>query len=310
MSSDGFRDYYKILGLNRDAGQADIKKAFRNLARKYHPDINPLDKSSEERFKEINEANDILSDPNKRRKYDQYGKYWNQGGIGSSASDRAGFDIDFGNYGDFDDFVNDLLGKFGGNTSASNFSSSQGFSNKVSSRISNLDAEINIKITFQEAFKGTLRTLAINNERVKVKIPRGIKSGSRLRIKGKGNLQPSKGKRGDLYLTIEVEPHKLWELDGEQLRGNLPVTFDEIALGAQVKIKIPDGEAQVNIPPGTNPEQCLRLKGKGWPGNENRGDLLLTLKLSFPAQWSEEEQVLIRELRNLCNFDPRKDWIE
>ena len=310
MILDGFRDYYKTLGLTRDADVSEVKKAFRKLARKYHPDINPGNDEAEERFKEINEAYEVLSDPDKRSKYEQFGQYLNQvGGRGSSGRGGLGVDMDFTNYGNFDDFINELLGKFSGNRSSSNFSSRQGGANNPSIRQLSLDAEIKLELTLLEAFHGTERTLLINNERVLVKIPKGIKPGSRLRIQGKGNSQPGKGRRGDLYLNISLKPHKLWQLDGNQLHGNLPVTFDELALGAKVTVEIPDGPTQINIPERTMPGQNLRLKGKGWPAKNGRGDLILTVKLHFPSKWSSEEEELIQKLRNLCNFNPRKDWI-
>lgn len=309
MASGGFRDYFHVLGLERNANETDIKKAFRQLARKYHPDVNPGDKDAEAKFKEVSEAYEVLSDPDKRRRYEQFGQYWNQGGMGSGASK---FDIDFGNYGNFDDFINDLLGRFGGvsGTTTSGFSGGSGFSKNVSRQSINLDAEIKLKISFLEAFRGTERTLAVNNERVQVKIPEGIKSGSRLRVKGKGNIQPGKGRRGDLYLIIEIAENLIWRLEGEQLRADLPVTFDEIALGAKIKITIPDGEAEVNIPPGTIPGQNLRLKGKGWPSKMGRGDLILTIKMQLPSQWSSDELEIIEQLRRFRSFDPRKDWIQ
>tara|TARA_Y100001968_G_C19320808_1_gene699149 strand:+ start:97 stop:1041 length:945 start_codon:yes stop_codon:yes gene_type:complete len=310
MASRGFRDYFHVLGLDRNANETDIKQAFRTLARKYHPDVNPENKEAEAKFKEVSEAYEVLSDPEKRRRYEQFGQYWNQGaGMGSGASQ---FDIDFGNYGNFDDFINDLLGRFGGvrGSTDTGFSGESGFSKNVSRQPINLDAEIKLKISFLEAFRGTERTLAVNNERVQVKIPEGIKSGSRLRVKGKGNIQPGKGRRGDLYLIVEIAENLIWRLEGEQLRADLPVTFDEIALGAKIKITIPDGEAEVNIPQGTIPGQNLRLKGKGWPSKMGRGDLILTIKMQLPLRWSSEELEIIEQLRRFRSFDPRKDWFQ
>ena len=310
MSSEGFRDYYKILGIKRNSEQKDIKTAFRNLARKYHPDINPGDKKSESKFKEINEAYEVLSDPDKRAKYEQFGQYWNQATRMGNGTNTKGLNVDFDNYGNFDDFINDLLGRFGGVTSGNGFYSGSAFeTNSFSRSPAKLDASIKLKVSFYEAFHGTERTLSINKERVQVKIPRGIKSGSRLRIKGKGNFQPGKGRRGDLFLNLDIEPHDFWKLEGDQLRGFLPISFDEMALGAKVKILIPDGEAEVNIPPGIMPGQNLRLKGKGWPSPQGRGDLLLTLQIFLPSKWSEEELDIINKLRNIRSFDPRKDWI-
>ena len=159
-------------------------------------------------------------------------------------------------------------------------------------------------MTFSEAFRGGERTLSVNDERVQVRIPPGVKSGSKLRLKGKGNVQPGTGRRGDLYLVIEVQSHPIWTLDGDQLRAELPVAFDELALGGMVKVMTPDGEADVTIPPGTAPGKSLRLRGKGWPGKSGRGDLLLTLDLQWPKQWSDEQRELLEQLQSSRDGDP------
>ena len=154
-----------------------------------------------------------------------------------------------------------------------------------------------MKVSFVEAFRGSERTLSVNSERVQVRIPAGVKNGSRLRLKGKGNLQPGTGRRGDLYLNLSVKNHSVWRLEGEQLRADLPVSIDELALGATVTVMTPDGEAQVAIPAGTAPGRSLRLKNKGWPASGGRGDLLLTLALVMPSSWSTEEQQLLEQLK-------------
>ena len=139
--------------------------------------------------------------------------------------------------------------------------------------------------------------------------PAGVKNGSRLRLKGKGNLQPGTGRRGDLYLNLEVQPHDVWRLDGDQLRADLPVSLDELALGGTVTVMTPDGEADVSIPAGTPPGRSLRLKGKGWPGRNGRGDLLLTLSLQWPEAWSEREKDLLTQLQQNRSSDPRRSWL-
>ncbi len=317
MPASGYRDYFKVLGVERNASGDAIKSAFRRLARQFHPDVNPGDSNAEAKFKEINEAYEVLSDPEKRRKYEQFGQYWNQvGRTAGSGSAGTGFDVDFGSYGNFDEFINDLLGKFGGARGAAGFpggfTGGSGFpkvNNSPSS--SNLDAEVTMKIAFGEAFHGTQRTLSVNEERVKVRIPPGMRSGSRLRLKGKGNLQPSTGRRGDLYLNLEVQAHSVWLLDGDQLRADLPVTLDEFIFGGTVTTMTPDGEAQVSIPPGTSPGRNLRLKGKGWPlGGNRRGDLIFTLSMHFPDKWSSEELELLEQMKRIRCNDPRKSWLQ
>ena len=317
MSANGYRDYFKVLGVERGADADAIKRSFRKLARQYHPDVNPGDKQAEARFKEISEAYEVLSDPDKRRRYEQFGQYWNQAG----SSGMGGVDVDFGRYGNFDDFINDLLGRFGGAGGAAGgggFGSGfpgggfpgGGFGGPGRAAAPNLDAEASISLSFAEAFRGCERTLAVNEERVQVRIPAGVRAGSRLRLRGKGNLQPGTGRRGDLYLTLQVQEHPVWSLDGDQLKAELPLSLDELALGGEVRVATPDGEATVTVPPAMAVGRSLRLKGKGWPGPSGRGDLLLSLSLRQPAAYSEQERQLLEQLRAVRSSDPRRDWIE
>ena len=321
MSANGYRDYFKVLGVDRSADADTVKRAFRKLARQYHPDVNPGDKSAEAKFKEISEAYEVLSDPDKRRRYEQFGQYWNQAGGGGAGA--PGFDVDFGRYGNFDDFINDLLGRFGGPAGGSpggfggfgsgfpgGFGGGGGFPGGAGRAAApNLDAEASITLSFSEAFRGCERTLAVNDERVQVRIPAGVKPGSRLRLKGKGNLQPGTGRRGDLYLNLQLQDHPVWNLDGDQLKAELPLSLDELALGGEVRVATPDGEATVTVPAGMAVGRSLRLKGKGWPGKSGRGDLLLSLSLKQPASYSEQERQLLEQLRAARSVDPRADWI-
>jgi len=313
MSANGYRDYFKVLGVERGADADAIKRAFRKLARQYHPDVNPGDSNAEARFKEVSEAYEVLSDPEKRRRYEQFGQYWNQMG-GAAAGGPGGFDVDFGRYGNFDDFINDLLGRFGGAAGMGGgfggFGSGfpAGFGGRGAAP-ADLDAEATINLSLSNAFRGCERTLAVNDERVQVRIPAGVRSGSRLRLKGKGNLQPGTGRRGDLYLNLQVQPHPIWRLDGDQLRAELPLSLDELALGGEVVVATPDGEATVQVPPGMSIGRSLRLKGKGWPVKEGRGDLLLTPVLRMPETLSERERDLLGQLRQARSADPRAGWI-
>jgi curved DNA-binding protein len=322
MSANGYRDYFKVLGVERSADADTIKRAFRKLARRYHPDVNPGDESAEARFKEISEAYEVLSDPEKRRRYEQFGQYWNQMG-GPGGGGPAGFDVDFGRYGNFDEFINDLLGRFGGGAGGfagapGGFGFASGFPGGFSSGFAgsgsrgtplNLDAQATITLSLSEAFHGCERTLAVNEERVQVRIPPGVKNGSRLRLRGKGNLQPGTGRRGDLYLDIHLQPHPIWRLDGDQLRAELPLSLDELALGGEVTVATPDGEATVQVPAGMTLGRSLRLRGKGWPLRGGRGDLLLTPSLSLPEQLSAREKDLLEQLRRARSADPRQGWI-
>jgi curved DNA-binding protein len=320
MSVNGYRDYFSILGVERSADADAVKKAFRRLVRQYHPDVNPGDPAAEARFKEISEAYEVLSDPDKRRRYEQFGQYWNQGSGGG-----AGVDVDFSRYGNFDEFINDLLGRFGGGGAGApagfggpggfgfgsgfpgGFGSGFGTAGRAAAPL-DLDAEVKINLSFSEAYHGCERTLAVNEERVQVRIPAGVKDGSRLRLKGKGNLQPGTGRRGDLYLNLRLQPHPIWRLDGDQLRAELPLSLDELALGGEVRVATPDGEAMVQVPAGITLGRSLRLKGKGWPLASGRGDLLLTPSLKLPQTLSDEERRLLEQLRQARSINPRQGW--
>ena len=173
----------------------------------------------------------------------------------------------------------------------------------------NLDAEASLNLSLADAFRGCERTLAVNEERVQVRIPAGVKPGSRLRLKGKGNLQPGTGRRGDLYLNLQLQEHPVWSLDGDQLKAELPLSLDELALGGEVRVATPDGEATVTVPPAMAVGRTLRLKGKGWPTTAGRGDLLLSLSLKQPSSYSDQERQLLEQLRAVRSSDPRHEWM-
>ena len=317
MSANGYRDYFKVLGVDRGADSDAIKRAFRKLARQHHPDVNPGDAGAEAKFKEVSEAYEVLSDPDKRARYEQFGQYWNQAG---GAGRGGGADGDSANYGNFDDFINDLLGRMGaggaGFGGPGSYGAPSGFGGFGSGfpggrqTAVNLDAEATISLSFADAFHGCERTLAVNDERVQVRIPPGVKSGSRLRLKGKGNLQPGTGRRGDLYLNLQLQEHPVWKLDGDQLRAELPLGFDEVALGGEVRVATPDGVASVQVPAGMPLGRSLRLKGKGWPLKGGRGDLLLTPVIKLPDALSDQERQLLEQWRSVRSHDPREGWME
>ena len=314
MSPNGYRDYFKVLGVDRGADNDAIKRAFRKLARQHHPDVNPGDAGAEAKFKEVSEAYEVLSDPDKRARYEQFGQYWNQAGRSGAA------DGDSANYGNFDDFINDLLGRMGGGGAGfggpGSYGAPSGFGGFGSGfpggrqTAVNLDAEATISLSFADAFHGCERTLAVNDERVQVRIPPGVKSGSRLRLKGKGNLQPGTGRRGDLYLNLQLQDHPVWKLDGDQLRADLPLGFDEVALGGEVRVATPDGVASVQVPAGMPLGRSLRLKGKGWPLKGGHGDLLLTPVIKIPDVLSDQERQLLEQWRSVRSNDPREGWME
>jgi curved DNA-binding protein len=305
MASDGFKDYFKILGISRNATDKDIKSAFRKLARKFHPDLHPDDKKSESEFKKINEAYEILSDQQKKKSYEEYLNYWfeNRGG------NRRDFDTennfkDFNEYSNFDDFFSDLIGRVSevGQEIYSNISSdnhSQSF---------NLDAEFNLQISFSEALNGAQKNLLVNDERIEVKIPQGIETGSQIRIKNKGNIQSGKGKRGDLLVEVSIKPHPIWKVKGLDIYADLPVSLDELALGTNISVAAPQGDTYLAIPSRSLPGQKLRLKDQGLHNLDTQGDLFFTLQLKFPKSWSDEELKLLEKLRAVRIDEPRSSW--
>lgn len=324
MAATDFKDYYQVLGISKDAAADDIKKAYRKLARKYHPDLNPGDKKAEAKFKEINEAQEVLSDPEKRSKYDQYGQYWQQVGqaAGGTSSEysrgTSGFNnvdvggFDFSQYGNFEDFINEILGRTGGqNRSRYSYrtSSPNGFDD-FGSEYSNMpaqDIEAAIALTFSEAFNGTQKQFRLAEETVKVRIPPGAKTGSRLRIKGKGQPSPFSGKRGDLYLNIELQPHPLFKFAGENLVAEIPITPEEAILGAEISVPTPEGKVTMKVPSGVDSGQSLRLKNKGWrKPNNQRSDLMVKLKIVTPKKISETEREYYQKLQQTSNNNPRK----
>ncbi|MFM7191744.1 MAG: DnaJ domain-containing protein, partial [Microcystaceae cyanobacterium] len=250
MPETNFKDYYAILGVSKSAQEDEIKKTFRKLALKYHPDRNPGDKAAEEKFKEISEAYEVLSDPEKRQKYDQFGQYWQQAGQGGWGG-QAGPNVDFGGfdfsqYGNFDEFINELLGRFntpGGagrsysyrSSGGPGFNDFGGFGNTgFGNQAPNADREASLKLSFAEAFHGVQKRLNLGNEIIDVRIPAGAKAGSRVRVKGKGQVNPLNQQRGDLFLVIELEPHPFFQFEGDNLVCEVPLAPDEAVLGASI----------------------------------------------------------------------------
>jgi curved DNA-binding protein len=319
MAATDFKDYYTILGVSKSADAEDIKKAFRKLARKYHPDMNPGDRTAEAQFKEINEAYEVLSDPDKRRKYDQFGQYWkqaDQGGGSPFSNANVDFDsFEFGRYGSFDDFINELLGRMGsGSAGAGNpqtryrTSTSSDFRDPgYSSSAAGLDSEATISLTFSEAFNGVQKRLQVGNEVIEVRIPAGAKPGSRIRVRGKGRYSPYyTSQRGDLYLIVEIKPHPFFQFEGDNLVCEVPIAPDEAVLGAQVEVPTPDGSVTVNIPAGIRSGQSLRLRGKGWKSPKgDRGDQMVKVVIQSPKDITATERELYEKIRTVRSFNPR-----
>ncbi|MBM4464824.1 MAG: J domain-containing protein [Chloroflexi bacterium] len=311
-----YKDYYNILGVDRNAEEKEIKKAYRRLARQYHPDVNPGDKAAEERFKDINEAHEVLSDPEKRRKYDQLGSSWQQ--WQRMGRDPRGFDWsqwfsgaqpggvrveyrDLGDLGDlfggggFSDFFQAIFGGMGaprtGWTETRRVPPRRG-----------QDYTQPVEITLEEAYQGATRMIQKDGRRLEVKIPPGVRTGSRVRVAGEGSPGIAGGASGDLYLEVTVLPHPVFERDGDDLRCEVPVNLYTAVLGGEVKVPTLSGDVMLNIPPETQGGQTFRLRGKGMPNLHNpqkRGDLYARLVVQVPQNLSQRENELFRELANL-----------
>ncbi|MBD2518490.1 DnaJ domain-containing protein [Nostoc sp. FACHB-973] len=323
MAATDFKDYYAILGVNKTASQEEIKQAFRKLARKYHPDVNPGNKQAEARFKEINEAYEVVSDPDKRKKYDQFGQYWKQAGqgfpSGGAGVDMGGFD--FSQYGNFDEFINELLGRFGGASprggrqtysyrtptgAPSGFGGFNDFGYQDAGAGTAQDSEAAITLTFGEAFHGVQKRFSLGNETIDVRIPAGAKTGTRLRVRGKGQINPMTQQRGDLYLKVELQPHSFFQIEGDNLVCEVVITPDEATLGASIDVPTPDGMVNVKLPAGVRSGQSLRLRGKGWPlAKGGRGDQLVKVAIAPPKDLSQQEREYYEKIRAIRTYNPR-----
>lgn len=330
MAATDFKDYYSVLGVSKSASAEDIKRAFRKLARKYHPDVNPGDSAAEAKFKEVSEAYEVLSDQEKRQKYDQFGRYWQQmgrssgaGGYGGAA-DYGGFD--FSNYGSFDEFINELLGRFGtgfGGPGGPGGPSPGGYSYRTAPRGGgfggfetgapgggaagqSFDQEAKISLSLSEAFRGTQKRLRIGNDEVEVRIPPGAKQGSKIRLRGRGQINPYSRQRGDIYLVVNLLPHNVFQFEGEALVCEVPIAPDEAVLGGSITVPTPDGSVTMNLPAGVKSGQTLRLRGKGWPSPKGtRGDQLVRVVITPPKSLSAQERQLYEQIQAQRSTDPR-----
>jgi curved DNA-binding protein len=315
-----YKDYYKTLGVAKNASRDDIKKAYRKLAIKYHPDRNPDDKSAEEKFKEVSEAHEVLSDPEKRKKYDQLGSNWKQyehagagqRGGGHEWFGETGYTGHFGQkrgFEDFDDvfggggfseFFNTFFGGMGGRSPGSaGRTGTAGRSREVRGR----DLAADVELSLHEAYHGTTRILNVNGEKLRITTRPGAYDGQELRIKGKGEESPLGGERGDIYIRIKVRNDESeYVIDGNDLIKEVPVDLYTALLGGRVKIDTPGGKVYLTIPRGTQSGRRLRLKGKGMPVHAKEGvygDLFVRLRVVMPEDLNEEEIRLLGKLREI-----------
>jgi len=297
-----YRDYYSVLGVPRSASDNDIKKAYRKLARQYHPDINPGNKQAEARFKEINEAYDVLSDKTKREKYDRFGRDWQryqqaEGQAGPYSYGGAGSN------GDFSDFFDTL---FGGASGSGRTARTGGASYQVPGQ----DLEQQVEITLEEAFTGTQRVVQFQNpggqpRSITVKIPAGADTDSRIRVAGEGSAGIGAARRGDLYLIIKVQPHTRFERQGDDLYVKAQVDLYSMLLGGETRVSVMGGKTvNLNIPAQTQNGKTFRISGQGMPrlrAPETRGDLYVTLEVLLPGTMSPRERALFEELRSMAS---------
>jgi curved DNA-binding protein len=303
-----FKDYYATLGVSKTATPEEIKRAYRKVARKCHPDLNPGDKDAEAKFKDLNEANEVLSDPEKREKYDRFGQHWDRPDY-AQAPPPTGTNVsteDFSQYGDFDSFINDLLGRGRRTSNRDPGGGFEDFGGGYRSQAPAPDTEAAIALTFSEAFHGVQQRLQLDDDTINVRIPAGAKPGSRIRLKGRGRPSPFSQQRGDLYLTIEVLPHSFFRFEGDNLVCDMPIRPDEAVLGAEIKVPTPDGSVTMKVPKGVKSGQSLKLRGRGWTlPKGGRGDLFAKLQIVTPRQLNEIEQECYEKIQANTTFNPR-----
>ena len=285
------RDYYEVLGVQKGASDDEIKKAFRKLAVKYHPDKNPGDKEAEAKFKEANEAYSVLSDKTKRARYDQFG-HAGVGGAGGGAGGNPfggaygfngqSFNFDFGGGAGLDDILGAMFG-FGG-----------GFRGARRGR----DMRTSITISFEDAIFGTSRSIMVDGKEIKLKIPAGIYDGQQIRLQGKGAESPVEGgPRGDLYVEIRVRAHKTLTREGDLILSEVTISMVDAVLGTEVDVQTVDGNVTMKIPAGTQPGTNFKLSGHGAPrlGSEERGPHIVTVNVEIPKNLSRKQKELIEE---------------
>jgi len=307
-----YKDYYKIMGVKKEATQDEIKRAYRKLARKYHPDVSK-EENAEEKFKQVGEAYEVLKDPEKRAAYDQLGANWKAGEEFKPPPDwDAGFEFSGGGFtgGDasaYSDFFESLFGQ--------GFSHTQGRQTQFHARGEDHHAKVSIDL--EDAFDGATRTITLRSPKLdakghvtthertlNVRIPKGVKPGQRIRLAGQGSPGFGDGSSGDLYLQIEIKPHSIYRIEGRDLYLDLPVAPWEAALGATVKAPTPKGVVDLKIPPQSASGHKLRLKGRGIP-SKPPGDLYVIIQIALPPADNEQAKALYHKMEQELAFNPR-----
>jgi curved DNA-binding protein len=315
-----YKDYYESLGVSRLASDVEIKKAFRKLAREYHPDVAKDKKKAEEKFKEINEAYEVLSDPAKRKKYDELGPNWKQGaefqappgwggagGRNFRGGNSRGEEFEFSGTG-FSDFFEQFFGARGRGAGFAGRGSSAYPEEEFAER--GRDIEGDIMVTLEEAMRGSVRTVNVRhnsrNESYQVKIPAGVTEGQKLRVAGRGEAGAGGGQAGDLFLRVRLAKHPDFEVDDHNLIYEAEVAPWEAVLGASISVPTLDGRVNIKIPPGTQNGQKLRVRGRGLPQRgESQGDLIVVTRVEVPKAISDAERKLWEQLASESKFNPR-----
>ena len=311
------KDFYKTLGLTKDSDQAAIKKAYRGLARQLHPDTNPGDSATEERFKEVSEAYSVLSDPEQRRQYDSVRAMAGGGArFAAGSSGPGGFEdmfsgmfgggsrVRFSTNGAAGGGINleDLLGAYGAGGGG-------GFGGFGGAATQGRNIAAQVTLPFRQAAQGSTTTLTMDGKPITVRIPAGVTNGQKIKLKGKGSPSPHGGPPGDLIVTVTVPPHPVFKIDGNNLRLTVPVSIDEAALGARIDLPTLDGaKVTMKVPAGTTPGKTLRVKGKGISTTKGTGDLLVTVQIAVPQNLSGSAKKAMEHLREaLVGHNPRAD---
>ncbi len=309
-----YKDYYKIIGVGRDAKQDEIKRAYRKLARKYHPDVSK-EKDAEEKFKEVGEAYEVLKDPEKRAAYDQLGSNWKQGQeFHPPPNWDAGFEFSSGNANDNESFTSDFFENLFGRAAGS----SSNYRSYTDAHSRGQDHHAKILIDIADSYTGVMRDIVlkapeidangrlVNKQRtLNVKIPKGVTRGQKIRLSGQGSKGMGGGPSGDLYLDIEFNSHPVFRVEGKDVYMQLPVAPWEAALGATVTTPTPVSKLQLKIPPGSSGGDKLRLKGQGIPA-ATPGDLFVLLEVAVPQADSDDEKAVYRKMEQTFKFNPRK----
>ena len=290
-----FIDYYKILGVDKKASEDEIKKAYRKLARKLHPDLNPNDKEAHKKFQQINEANEVLSDPEKRKKYDQYGKDWmhadqfekqkqyQRSSPGGDYTYSEGFGED-----SFSDFFASMFGGSAGGRSRSRFRGE--------------DYQAELQLSLSDVFTTHKQTITIGDKKIRITIPAGIENGQKIKLKGYGGQGVNGGPNGDLYITFHITNNTSFKRDGDNLHKTVELDLYTAVLGGEVTIDTLSGKIKLKVPPETQNNTITRLKGKGFPVYKKEGvfgDLFITYQVKLPTRLTEKEKELFRELAKL-----------